>query len=211
MPADVIAFAGLAIVLVVIPGPAVILTMKSAIAHGRRAAVVTALGVLTADLVWAAASVAGLTALLVSSQVVFDVVRIAGAAYLIYLGLRLLRTRDLGALTNQTGEPGERTRVASRRAFREGLVCDLSNPKTVMVFASVIPQFMHTGSSSAEAFVLGTVFALCGFLSLLAYGLLFGAARGVLRNARLTRNLLRGGGGVLAAFGVGLLVERPSQ
>ncbi len=205
-----IAFAGLAIVLVIIPGPAVVLTMKSAIAHGRRAAVVTALGVLTADLVWATASVVGLTALLVSSQVVFDAVRIAGAAYLIYLGVKLLLTRDLGAL-DATGEPAERSQLASRRAFREGVVCDLSNPKTVMVFASVIPQFMHSGSSGAEAFVLGTVFALCGFLSLLAYAFLFGAARGLVRNARLTRNLLRGGGGVLAAFGVGLLVERPSQ
>lgn len=209
VPARLVAFAGLAAVLVAVPGPAVLLVLKSAVARGRGAAVVTACGVFAADLVWATASVVGLTALLVSSQVAFDVVRFAGAGYLIYLGLRLLLSRHDGALAPAEPAAVDR-RIGVRTSFAQGLLCDLSNPKTVIVFASVIPQFLGTGSGAADAFVLGLVFAVCGFASLLCYGLLFGTASARLRNARFTRRLMQACGGVLTAFGVGLLVERPA-
>ena len=114
------------------------------------------MGVLTADLVWALASVAGLTAVLVSSQIAFDVVRYVGAAYLIYLGIKLLLTR--GTITSPDapvliGKPRSRL-----RAFREGLVSDLSNPKTVIVFTSVIPQFIHHSARPVDTLILGAVF-----------------------------------------------------
>jgi threonine/homoserine/homoserine lactone efflux protein len=208
-----LAFAALSAVLIAIPGPAVILVLKSAMLRGRASATVTALGVLTADLVWATASMVGLTALLVSSQVAFDAIRVAGAGYLIYLGVRLLRTRTFDP-TDGSGaalDPGSpSSRVNRGRAFAEGFLNDLSNPKTVLVYASVIPQFLAGGSSPVDALVLGLVFALLGFASLLVYALVFGAAGTVLRNQRLMRNVLRGSGGVLVLFGAGLLVERPS-
>ncbi len=207
MPPHLLAFAGLAAVLVAIPGPAVVLVMKSAVARGRRRAVVTALGVLVADLVWVLASVVGLTALLVSSRTAFEVLRYAGAAYLVYLGVRLVLTRDVEALRGSVAM----ARVGWRRAFTEGLLCDLSNPKTLIVFASVIPQFLAVGSSGPlDALVLGVVFAVLGFGSLLVYAWVFGAARGLLSHARAFRAVIRGGGAVLAAFGVGLVVEQPS-
>lgn len=203
---SIAAFSALSVLLVLIPGPAVMLILKSAIARGRGPALLTALGVLTADLVWAGASVAGLTALLVSSQVAFDVVRYLGAAYLIFLGGKLLLTRsgpDLAALT--TGRPR-----SGWRAFREGLLSDLSNPKTVIVFTSVIPQFLHHGARPIDTLVLGAAFAVIGFLSLTSYALVFSAAARMLRNARVVRAILRTGGAILAAFGVGLAVERPA-
>lgn len=205
----VLAFAALAAVLVLIPGPAVLLVLKSAMLRGRGSAIVTALGVLTADLIWALASVAGLTAVLVSSQLAFDAIRYAGAAYLIYLGVRLMLTRtvDPAGAGRLRVRPGE---VTGRRAFTEGFLSDLSNPKTVLVYASVIPQFLTTSSPPVDAFVLGVVFALLGFLSLLLYALVFGAAGVLVRNGPLTRNLLRGCGGILVLFGAGLLFERPS-
>ena len=207
MPPHLLAFAGLSAVLVAIPGPAVVLVMKSAIARGRRTAVITACGVLVADLVWALASVAGLIALLVSSRTAFEVLRYAGAAYLLYLGVRLLLTRDVDALRGSVAMP----RVSVRRAFVEGLLCDLSNPKTLIVFASVIPQFLAVGSSGPlDALVLGVVFAVLGFGSLLVYAAAFGAARGLVRRARAFRVVIRRGGALLAAFGVGLVVEQPS-
>lgn len=207
MPPHLLAFAGLAAVLVAIPGPAVVLVMKSAIARGRRTAVVTALGVLVADLVWVLASVVGLTALLVSSRTAFEVLRYAGAAYLVYLGVRLVLTRDVEALRGSVAM----ARVGWRRAFVEGLLCDLSNPKTLIVFASVIPQFLAVGSSGPlDALVLGVVFAVLGFGSLLVYSWVFGAARGLVSHARVFRAVIRGGGALLAAFGVGLVVEQPS-
>lgn len=208
---SILAFAALSVVLVIIPGPAVMLVLKSAVARGRGPALLTALGVLTADLVWAASSVAGLTALLVSSQIAFDVVRYVGAAYLIYLGIKLLITRsaagpsDQGVAFSGAGKPRSR-----RRAFREGLVTDLSNPKTVIVFTSVIPQFIGHGAQPVEALMLGAMFALIGFLSLVAYALVFSAAAKMLRDARVTRAILRVGGAILAVFGVGLAIERPA-
>jgi threonine/homoserine/homoserine lactone efflux protein len=206
----IFAFAVLAAVLVAIPGPAVILVLKSAVLRGRGSAVVTATGVLAADLIWATASILGLTALLVSSQLAFDAVRWAGAAYLIYLGVRLLRTREFrpGA---PSGEGVATREVSRRRAFSEGFLSDLSNPKTVLVYASVIPQFLTATSSPGDAFVLGVIFALLGFTSLLGYALVFSAAKSLLDNSRMMRNVLRGSGSILVLFGAGLLVERPSH
>jgi len=206
----ILAFVGLAIVLVAIPGPAVILVLKSAMIRGRRPAIVTACGVLTADLIWATASVVGLTALLVSSQVAFDVVRIAGAAYLIYLGVRLFLARPQNA-GGAAGLDVATQLPHRRRSFVEGFLNDLSNPKTVIVYASVIPQFAGPSSTPADLFVLGVVFALLGFISLSAYAIVFGAARGVIRHGRLMRGFLRVSGGLLTAFGIGLLVERPTH
>ncbi|MGJ9414247.1 LysE family translocator [Aeromicrobium sp. CF4.19] len=206
----ILAFAALSAVLVAIPGPAVILVLKSAMMRSRRSALVTALGVLSADLIWATMSVVGLTAVLVSSQIAFDVVRVVGAAYLIYLGVRLIMSRELPTEDVAEG-PGRGRPVAHRRAFREGLISDLSNPKTVLVYASIIPQFLTSASAPIDAFVLGMVFAVIGFCGLVVYAMVFGAAGAMLRNAKVVRNILRGGGGLLAAFGVGLLVQRPSH
>jgi threonine/homoserine/homoserine lactone efflux protein len=205
----VLAFAAMSAVLVAIPGPAVILVLKNAMLRGRGSAVVTALGVLVADLIWATASVVGLIAVLVSSQVAFDAVRVAGAAYLIYLGVRLLRTREFNVSVD--AEPGQPKNVSPGRAFGEGFVCDLSNPKTVLVYASVIPQFLNAYSAGSDAFVLGVVFATLGFASSVVYALVFGTARTWLSKGRIMRNVLRGSGGILVFFGVGLLVERPSH
>ncbi len=199
----------MAAVLVAIPGPAVILVLKNAILRGRGSAVVTALCVLVADLIWATASVVGLIALLVSSQVALDAVRVAGAAYLFYLGVRLLRTREFNVSVD--AEAGRPNNVTPGRAFGEGFLCDLSNPKTVLVYASVIPQFLNASSSGSDAFVLGVVFATLGFASSVMYALVFGAARTLLSKGRIMRNVLRGSGGILVFFGVGLLVERPSH
>lgn len=208
---SIAAFAALSLVLVLIPGPAVMLVLKSAVARGRAPALLTALGVLAADLVWAGASVAGLTALLVSSQLAFDVVRYLGAAYLVFLGAKLLLTRSWAASARPDVAALSTSRPRSGwRAFREGLLSDLSNPKTVIVFTSVIPQFLHHGAGPADTLVLGVAFAVIGFLSLTGYAVVFSAAAKMLRNARVIRVILRAGGAILAAFGVGLAVERPA-
>ena len=81
----------------------------------------------------------------------------------------------------------------------------------VLVYASVIPQFLTASNSPSDAFVLGVIFALLGFLSLLVYALVFSAAGAFLSNGRLMRNLLRGSGGILVFFGAGLLLDRPSH
>ncbi|HWK29067.1 MAG TPA: LysE family translocator [Solirubrobacter sp.] len=207
---SLLAFAALSVVLVLIPGPAVMLVLKHALARGRGPALFTAIGVLVADLTWALASVAGLTALLVSSQIAFDVVRYLGAAYLIYLGIRLILTRQT-PITSEDPEPGRPTRHGALRAFREGLIGDLSNPKTIIIFTSIIPQFLNSNASPLDALILGITFAMIGFLNLTAYALAFGTAAGLLRDARITRSILRIGGALLTAFGIGLAAERPAS
>ncbi|WP_157163571.1 LysE family translocator [Nocardia aobensis] len=198
------AFTALAALLVAIPGPAAILTSKNAVIRGRPAAIATACGVLAADLIWAMASVAGLTGLLAASHTAFELIRVAGATYLFYLAVRLVFSKGFSV---------EQTSAASLRpgglirGFREGLLCDLSNPKTVLVFASVIPQFLGETNPAVDGLFLGVIFAALGFCSLLSYAFLFGGTHFLISNAKLTRNLMRGSGAALGLFGVALLNE----
>lgn len=204
---DILGFAALAAVLVAIPGPAVTLVMKQSLVRGRPAAFRTALGIFSADLFWVGASVVGLTAVIVASQPVFEAIKILGAVYLCWLGATLLFRRRRASAESD----GQRD-VASRRLrlspFVEGAMCDLSNPKTLLVFTSVIPQFLPAdGGHPAEAAVLGVTFAALGLLSLLAYAVLFGRIGLAGLESRIGDALLRISGALLVVFGVRLAVE----
>jgi threonine/homoserine/homoserine lactone efflux protein len=197
-------FIGLVAVLTAIPGPAIVLIMKSAVLRGRRSALVTAVGVLSGDLVWVAASLAGLTAVLVASRPAFEGLRFLGAAYLAYLGLRLLFRRRSAAVVDEGPATGPRP---GHRAFAEGALCELSNPKTLVVFTSVIPPFLPAGSGPADLALFGVLFAVVGFGSCVVYALVLGTSRRLVRRPRLADGLLRGSGGLLVGFGAGLAVE----
>lgn len=203
MPANLFPFIGLVAVLTAIPGPAIVLIMKSAILRGRRAAMTTAVGIFCGDLVWVAASLAGLTAILTASRPAFEALRFAGAAYLIYLGVRLIIRRRAAV------ESGERlpARPISGRTFSEGALCELSNPKALVVFTSVIPPFLPQGSGFVDLAIFGLLFAVVGLMSCLSYALVLGTSRQLVRRPRVTDGLLRGSGGLLVAFGTGLAVE----
>jgi threonine/homoserine/homoserine lactone efflux protein len=201
------AFVALVAVLVLIPGPAVILVMQKAVTTGYRGALRVAAGVLAADLVWAAAAAAGVSAVIVASEPAFLALRFAGAAYLIYLGARLLLAPKDKLLP--VGGEDETPATAGRpRAFRQGFLCEITNPKTLLAFTSVMPQFIPAGSSPLLPALLGVTFAALGFASLTLYSLVLGRAGGVLRRPLLARRLMRGCGGVLVGFGVALAAER---
>jgi threonine/homoserine/homoserine lactone efflux protein len=157
--------------------------------------------VFSGDLVWVAASLAGLTALLAASRPAFEALRFVGAAYLVYLGLRLLLARRQGA------EQGSPKPVGGHHAYGQGVLCELSNPKTLVVFTSVIPPFLPSGSGALDLAVFGVVFALVGLASCTAYALVLGTTRRLARRPRLTDALLRANGGFLVLFGGGLAVE----
>lgn len=193
-------FLGLTAVLVAIPGPSVTLTMKNAVIRGAGSALTTAAGVLVADLVWMFASVAGLTAVLVASEPAFLALKFLGAAYLAYLGIRLLVSRHDALDPPPSG--GQRRPVSRWRAFREGVVCELSNPKTLLVFTSVIPQFLPHGHDVASAVILGVAFALSGFASLTLYAMAFAQAGRLNGRPAVRRAVLRASGAVLVAFGI---------
>lgn len=207
MIAHLAAFAALTSVLVAIPGPSVMLIIKSTILRGRRAGMRVAGGVLCGDLVWAIAAIGGITALVVASRPAFEILRIAGAAYLIYLGLRLLLARRPHLDVRQP--TAVMTAYNSQRAFGEGLLCELSNPKTLIVFTSVIPQFLSHRAGAGEVAIYGGLFAFLGFSSLAIYVAILGATRRALRrHSRLPDLLLRFTGGLLTIFGIGLAVDQ---
>jgi threonine/homoserine/homoserine lactone efflux protein len=204
------AFVALVAVLVLIPGPAVMLVMQKAMTIGYPGALRVAMGVLTADLVWAAGAAAGVSAVIVASEPAFLTLRFAGAAYLIYLGVRLLLAPKEKLLPSALARPENETvtRVGRPRTFRQGFLCDMTNPKTLLVFTSVIPQFVPAGSSPFRSALLGVTFAALGFASLTLYSLVLARAGGVVRRPQLARRLIRGSGGILVGFGVALVAER---
>lgn len=205
--AQYLTFVALVAVLVLIPGPAVILVTQKAVTAGSRSAVAAAAGVLAADLVWAGAAAGGVTAVLVASAPAFVALRLIGAAYLVYLGVRLLFARPDKLLPITATSADRRTPQRRGVALRQGFLCDMTNPKTVLVFTSVIPQFLHHDGSLGLSVLLGVTFALLGFFSLLLYGLTLGRAGRAIRRPRLQRYLLRGSGGILIGFGGALAAE----
>jgi len=137
------AFLGVSLLVIVTPGQDTALTIRNTLAGGRRGGVFTALGVVSGQVTWALATSAGLAAVLVASQPAFTALRLAGAAYLVLLGVQALvaavraRGREAAA--------GPRTRPAARTAYRQGLLSNLGNAKVAVFFTSLLPQFAPGG------------------------------------------------------------------
>jgi threonine/homoserine/homoserine lactone efflux protein len=180
-----------------------LLVGKNAALRGLSSAMTTALGVFTADLVWMTASVIGLTAVLVAFEPAFLAVRLIGSAYLIVLGLRLLFSRDHGPSEDRSSPQ----RVDSRRAFREGVACDLSNPKTLLVFTSLIPQFLSGSPEPWQLAAYGTAFATMGLPSLAVYAVVFSRTRAITQRPRARASSSRVSGVILIGFGGRLATE----
>jgi threonine/homoserine/homoserine lactone efflux protein len=192
-------FAVAALVLLVIPGPAVLYIVSQSVSRGRVAGLVSMLGIQTGGLVHVAAAAAGLSALLVRSALAFSIVKYAGAAYLVYLGLRRLLGREDGAAA---GVPRERR---LRRLFAQGIVVNVLNPKTALFFFAFLPQFVDTdrGGVAFQILVLGLVFILLAIVSDGIYAVAAGSAAGWMRGRPA---FLRGerwaAGGVLVGLGL---------
>jgi threonine/homoserine/homoserine lactone efflux protein len=195
-----LAFALVAFALIVVPGPSVLFVISRALAHGRRAAVITAAGNEAGELVQAAAVAFGIGVVLERSIVVFTAVKLAGAAYLVVLGVRAIRDRK--SLTRMLDAAASPRRTG--RIFREGFIVGVSNPKTGVFFAAVLPQFVDrpAGHVPVQLLILGLVFALIALVCDSAWGLAAGAARAWF--ARSPRRLERvGGTGGLIMVGLG--------
>jgi threonine/homoserine/homoserine lactone efflux protein len=173
-------FALAALALIVVPGPAVLYIVAQSIDGGRLAGIVSALGVALGGLVHVAAAAVGLSALLVSSATAFTAVKLAGAAYLIGLGLHtLLRRRE----APDAALPRERR---LRRIFAQGVVVNVLNPKTALFFLAFLPQFVDPdrGSVAVQLLVLGLVFVVLAVVSDSLWALGAGTASERLRDSR---------------------------
>jgi threonine/homoserine/homoserine lactone efflux protein len=200
---DVVAFAAVAAVIVVVPGPDMALILRNGVAHGRHAAVATALGINAGLLVWALAAALGIAALLHASATAFTFLKLAGAAYLVWLGVRALLDAWRGSASS------ERCSRRKTSPFREGLLSNLFNPKIALVYTTLIPQFIDRGGSEvAQTFVLAGVFIAMGLAWLTGYALLVAKLGTLLRRSPIRRMVNAVAGTVLTALGVRLAFER---
>jgi threonine/homoserine/homoserine lactone efflux protein len=158
--------------LIVIPGPAVLYIVAQSVGQGRKAGLVSASGVASGGLVHVVAAAIGLSGLLLSSATLFSVVKLAGAAYLIYLGGRRLLGLEASTLVAPT-----ETR-SRRRLYRDGAVVNILNPKTALFFYAFLPQFLDPdrGAVALQALVLGTIFVAIALFSDSVWALASGSA-----------------------------------
>ncbi len=200
--ASLLSFAVTATLLIVIPGPSVLFVISRGVSLGRRAALATVVGNACGSLVQASAVAVGLGAVVARSATLFTAVKLVGAVYLVALGWRAFRRRgELAAVVHAATAPRSR-----RRIVREGAVVGVSNPKTIVFFAAVLPQFVDQASSvpaAVQMLALGLVFAAISLVSDSVWGLAAGTARNWLGRSP-QRLAVVGGAGGLAIMGLGV-------
>ena len=191
-------FLAISAIVAVTPGVDMALVTKNALLHGRDAARATALGVNLGIFIWTVAAALGLAAVIAASVVAFTAIKVVGAVYLVYLGLRALLDRRAPAVVPARGS-----------AFRQGLTSNLLNPKIAVFFTSLLPQFVDAEHAQPqELLLLGVLFNCLGVIWLLTYAELAARGRNMLVRPRVKRALDRLTGVALIALGVRLAAER---
>ncbi|WP_315836580.1 LysE family translocator [Bradyrhizobium prioriisuperbiae] len=162
---------------VVIPGPAVLLTLARASGAGVRTGLATCLGIAIGDLIHTAAVVIGLSAVVMTSALLFTIIKYAGAAYLVYLGIRAMLERSSAAALIASAV------IEARVALRQAILIEVLNPKSAMFFLAFLPQFVHpeNGAVSLQLVVLGVLFVLMGLMSTTMVAVCAGRLSGLLR------------------------------
>ena len=204
---DLAGFFALAIVVIVTPGPDTALTIRNTLIGGRPAGVATAFGVALGQAMWSVATSVGVAALLVAAEPAFAALKLAGAAYLIYLGGQSLwsafRGRPAAATDRSAG------RVRARVALRQGIVSNLTNPKMAVFFPSLLPQFVATDAPPFVALLaLGILFCLMTLAWLTGYAVAVARAGDVLRRSAVRRAVEAITGLVLVVFGIRVAAPR---
>jgi threonine/homoserine/homoserine lactone efflux protein len=201
-------FLGTAMALLVVPGPAVLYVVTRSVEMGRGGGIASVAGITTGTIVHISLATAGLSSLILASTAAFDGIRYVGAAYLAFLGLRRLLTRNGEVQAEQ--EPAPRTR---RRAYTQGIVVNLTNPKTIVFIFAFIPQFVdpHAHHVWLQVLVLGVSFACLGFLSDSVYALAAVALADRVRGSGIGRFERWFGGSVLVGLGIVAAVWTPHR
>jgi threonine/homoserine/homoserine lactone efflux protein len=200
--ASLLAFTAAATLLTITPGLDTALVLRTTAGEGPRRGLWSGVGVVTGCLVWAASVAAGLGVLLVASRVGYAVLRWAGAAYLLYVGLKMLRHPR----TSFAGSQGMQSR--GRSAFARGALSNLLNPKVGVFYVSFLPQFIPADVAVAPyAMLLGAIHALLGLLWFICLIAAMGPLSRWMRSPRVVRALDRATGVVFIAFGARLALE----
>jgi len=204
-PIVVLAFVPAVLAVVVSPGPDSVYTLTQSLSNGSRAGVVAGLGTATGVLVHTAAAVVGLSAILRTTAEAYLLLKYVGAAYLAYLGLRMLRSDEQFDIREDGGDREE----SLAECFRSALVINVSNPQVAVFVLAFFPQFVPpTANASAQLTVLGVVYAGLSFLYLGGIAMFAGRVRHALLDSSLARRTLQyASGSVLIGFGVKLALE----
>jgi RhtB (resistance to homoserine/threonine) family protein len=207
MHANITAFVGIAALVILAPGPDTALVTKNALRDGRRAALATSFGVVSGLIAWTLAAALGIAAVVRASETAFTVLKLVGAAYLIYLGVQALRAARRGQVADRPTRDGPTPQTS--RAYRQGLLSNLANPKIAAFFTGFLPQFIAPGVSVTVPFLLlGAIFVAMTLGWLCLYALVASKAGGLLTRPRVRTALDRVTGIVLIGLGLRLVTER---
>jgi threonine/homoserine/homoserine lactone efflux protein len=200
----VLLFASASIALLVVPGPTTALVVARSMSDGRRIALPLVLGVGLGDFVAATIALAGAGALLAASATAFTVVKLVGAAYLVWLGVKLFRADPVPPRAAD-----DVSAVTARTAFRDGFLVTVFNPKGILFFVAFVPQFIRPdGSYLGQAAFFVIAFTVLAIFNGTAYAIGADAMRQVIRSTGVLRWMNRVGGAVIAGAGVAALFAR---
>jgi threonine/homoserine/homoserine lactone efflux protein len=189
---------------VFLPGPAVLLTLARSASFGPKVGIATGLGIATGDLAHTMMAVFGLSAILAASALLFSLIKYAGAAYLIYLGIRaIFEKTEIGSFMRSPA-------ITAAKAYRQAVIAELLNPKSALFFLAFLPQFVHPGNGTipVQLALLGILFVVTGAVSSIAYALAGGSINRFLqRNAFIGRWQGKVVGGIYCALGVRLALQ----
>ena len=183
------AFAGASLMLILLPGPAMLFLVARGAAGGRRVGIMSALGVDSATATFVVATALGLTAVLATSALALSVVRFVGAGYLVWLGVGVLRRRGTDAVSPVETATAAPARQSDWTSWRQGYVVGIANPKVALFFLAFFPQFLDParGSMTVQILVLGAVFVAIGTVFDTSYGALAGTITARMARRRAER------------------------
>ena len=204
---ELLAFLGVSAIIAVTPGPDMALVARNALVAGRAAVPITVAGICAGIVVHFLAAAVGLSALLKASSEAYAVVKVLGGAYLVYLGIQAWRA-SLHDDVESEWMLGPGRRFAGGSAFRQGFISNVLNPKLVVFFISVMPQFTTgEGSFFVQVLILGAAFELLTVLWLTSYGLFVARVGEAMRHPRIRHVLERVSGTILVALGLQVAVD----
>jgi RhtB (resistance to homoserine/threonine) family protein len=201
------AFLAVSLLVICTPGQDTALTIRNTLLGGRRAGVATAAGVSSGQAIWTLATSAGLAVILVASGPLFLAVRLAGAAYLIYLGVRSLVKAATRSSSGDDAARDQAGRLAPRTAFWQGLLSNLSNAKMVAFFISLLPQFVGPHPGFVMLALLGLNFCLLTLVWLIGYAFAIERMKALLLRGRVQRAMDALLGAVLVGLGLRMTRE----